>query len=82
MEEDRPRSLFHVGVKERILVKDEVELLWLHRTTHLFDARFVGVQQRSGFHVFWDQFAADLWDFLPVLQHGESQMFIRLSLQT
>lgn len=50
--------------------------------THLFNARFVRVEQGSGLHMLRDQFAADPWDFLPVLQDGQSQMFIRLPLQT
>lgn len=51
-------------------------------STYLLNARFVGVEQRPGLHVFRDQFALDPWDLVPVLQHGQSQMFVRLLLQT
>lgn len=50
--------------------------------SHLFDAGFVGVQQRPGLYVFGDEPAAHPGDLLPVVQHGQSQMFLRLLLQT
>lgn len=48
---------------------------------HLFDAGFVGVQQRSGLHVFGDELAAHPRDLLPVVDRGQSQVFLGLLLQ-
>lgn len=58
--------------------------LWMkiEGVSHLFDAGLVGVQQWPGLYVFGDQFAAHPRDLLPVVQHGQSQMFLRLLLQT
>lgn len=71
------KTLQHKGSFKGVV--GSVEYDWL---TYLFDSWFVRVEQWSGFHVFRDKFAADLWDFIPVLQHGQSQMFIGLLLQT
>lgn len=48
--------------------------------SHLFDAGFVGVQQRSGLHVFGDELAARPRDLLPVFDRGQSQVFLSLLL--
>lgn len=48
---------------------------------YLLDARFVGVQQRSRLHVLRDELAAHPRDLLPVVQHRQSQMLLRLLLQ-
>lgn len=48
---------------------------------YLFNARFVWVEQWSGLHVFRDEFAAHFGHLLPLLQHRQSQVLLRLFLQ-
>lgn len=49
---------------------------------YLFNSWLVRVEQRSGFHVFRDELAADAGHLLPVIQHGQSKVLICLLLQT
>lgn len=71
----RGRSVF-------FLSSDKMTSAGVGGVTDLFNSRFVWVEQWSGLHMFRDKFAADPWDFLPVLQHSQSQMFICPLLQT
>lgn len=50
--------------------------------SYLFNPGFVRVQQGSGLHMFRDELAAHPRDFLPVVQHRQSQMLLSLLLQT
>lgn len=47
----------------------------------LFNSRFVWIQQGSGLHVFRHELAAHARDLLPVVEHGQRQVFLGLLLQ-
>lgn len=73
------------GGYRRSIVRLKGDLSWVKANTgtvYLFNSWLVRVQQRSGFHVFRDEFAADAGHFLPVIQHGQSKVLICLLLQT
>ena len=49
---------------------------------YLFNARFLRVEERSGFHVLWDQGTAHFGDFVPVVEGRQGQMLVRHLLHT